>query len=272
VSEPTVLGARHPDVKRLRALLRDRGARDETRAFVLEGPNVVAGALDRGAALHALYLGFGARHAFRGLVERAEAGGVPVFELKEGVLEKVGTTRTPQPVLAVARHVTRPLADLPATGLVLVVVGVADPGNLGTLLRSAEASGAAGVVCTAKSVDVHNPKTVRSSAGALFGVTVAEEDDPMAVLATFGAAGRRRYATRADATIAYDAVDLARPCAVLLGNEAHGLDAALDRAVDEVFSIPMAGAAESLNVAMTGTVIAFEADRQRRTATPGDLR
>jgi TrmH family RNA methyltransferase len=261
-----VLGARHPDVRRLRALLRDRSARDAERAFVLEGPNVVSGALDRGAALHAVYLGYGARDAFRPLVERVRDRGIPVVDLKEGVLEKVGTTRTPQPVLAVAGHVTRPLAELAPEGLVLVAVGVADPGNLGTLLRSAEAAGAAGVVCTANSVDVHNPKTVRSSAGALFGVTVAEEDDPMAVLATFAAAGRRRYATRTGAPTTYDAVDLAAPSAVLLGNEAHGLDPALDGAVDAVFSIPMAGVAESLNVAMAGTLVAFEAARQRRVA------
>jgi len=262
-----MLGARHPEVRRLRALLRDRTARDAERACVLEGPNVVAGALDRGARLQAVYLGYGARDAFRPLVEGVRRLGVPVAELKEGVLEKVGTTRTPQPVLAVAGHVTRPLDALRPDGLVLVAVGVADPGNLGTLLRSAEAAGAAGVVCTANSVDLHNPKTVRSSAGALFGVTVAEEDDPMAVVERLHAAGRRCYATKAGATASYDAVDLVQPCAVLLGNEAHGLAPELEGAVDAVFSIPMAGAAESLNVAMAGTVVAFEADRQRRAAS-----
>jgi RNA methyltransferase, TrmH family len=259
-----VLGARHPDVRRLRALLRDRSARDAEHAFVLEGPNVVTGALDRDAALQAVYLGYGARDAFRPLVERVRDRGIPVVELKEGVLEKVGTTRTPQPVLAVAEHVTAPMDALGRDGLVFVAVGIGDPGNLGTLLRSAEAAGVAGVVCTANSVDVHNPKTVRSSAGALFGVTVVEDNDPMAVLATLGAGGRRRYATRAGAPTPYDTVDLVSPCAVLLGNEAHGLDPALGDAVDAVFSIPMAGESESLNVAMAGSIVAFEAARQRR--------
>jgi TrmH family RNA methyltransferase len=268
VPEPASLGARHPEVKRLRTLLRDRGARDAERAFVLEGPNVVTGALDRGIVLHSVYLGYGARGAFAPLVRRVGSLGIPVVDLKEGVLEKVGTTRTPQPVLAVAEHVTVPIDALGRDGLVLVAVGIGDPGNLGTLLRSAEAAGAAGVVCTANSVDVHNPKTVRSSAGALFGVTVVEDNDPMAVLATLGAGGRRRYATRAGATVAYDTVDLAAPCAVFLGNEAHGLDPALTDAVDAVFSIPMAGGAESLNVAMAGTIVAFEAARQRRAGHP----
>lgn len=266
MSEPATLGARHPQVKRLRALLRDRSARDAERAFVLEGPNVVSGALDRGVALQAVYLGYGAPAAFGQLVEHARARGIPVIVLKEGVLEKIGTTRTPQPVLAVAEHVTQPIEALGPDGLVLVAVGVGDPGNLGTLLRSAEAAGAAGVVCTANSVDVHNPKTVRSSAGALFGVPVVEANDPMSVLATLGAAGRRRYATRAQAPMTYDRADLAGPCAVLLGNEAHGLDPVVTQAVDGVFSVPMAGAAESLNVAMVGAIVAFEADRQRRAA------
>ena len=109
-----MLGTRHPEVKRLRALLRDRSARDAERTFVLEGPNVIDGALDRGVALHAVYLGYGARAAFGRIVERVRDLDVPVVELKEGVLEKVGTTRTPQPVLAVAGHVTRPIARAPA--------------------------------------------------------------------------------------------------------------------------------------------------------------
>ncbi len=145
------------------------------------------------------------------------------------------------------------------TGLVIVAVGVADPGNLGTLLRSAEAAGAAGVVCTGSaggnSVDVHNPKTVRSSAGALFGVTVVEEVDPMFVLSSLAARGRRTYATRPGAVMPYDAVDFSVPCAVVLGNEAHGLSPEVRHAVDGVFSIPMSGRAESLNVAMAGTVV-----------------
>ena len=94
------LGHRHPEAQRLRALLRDPSARRAESAFVLEGPRLVADALDRGAAVEAVYIGPNAARAFADLLARVDAAGVPVRELKEGVLEKLGSTRTPQPVLA----------------------------------------------------------------------------------------------------------------------------------------------------------------------------
>src|SRR5262249_54748641 len=145
-------------------------------------------ALDRHAPLTAAYLGYGARPAFAPLVGRLEAAGIAVTDLKEGVLEKIGTTRTPQPVLAVAAWPVSNVADLVrlveprAGGHLVVTVDVADPGNLGTILRSAEAAGAAGVVVAGQGVDVRNPKVVRSSAGSVFGVPVVEMADAAAAV------------------------------------------------------------------------------------------
>jgi TrmH family RNA methyltransferase len=147
-------------------------------------------------------------------------------------------------------------------------VDVADPGNLGTLLRSAEASGCAGVVCCGGSVDVYNPKVVRASAGSVLGVPVVrgggadDEPDPVPVLDRLGAAGRRRYGATVQGQPATE-VDLRPPVALVLGNEARGLPAAVLERVDGRIAVPMAGAGESLNVAMAGTVLLFEAARQR---------
>jgi len=250
----------------LRALLRDRAARVEHDAFVLEGPRVVAGALDRRARLEAIYLGTGATAAFAPLVDRARDAGASVVELREGVPERIGTTRTPQPVFAVARRRVAPIATLASTGHLVVTVDVADPGNLGTIIRTAEASGADGVVTTgARAVDLHHPKVARSSAGAIFGIAVAEHPDPLAALREVAHGGRRCLATRpTDAPVCYE-VDLAHACALVLGNEAHGIPAELDAELDGAVRVPMAGAAESLNVAMAATVLCFEAARQRRT-------
>jgi TrmH family RNA methyltransferase len=259
-----VLGPRNAEVRRLRALLRDRRARVTEGAFVLEGPRVVEGALDRGVTLEALYLGTGAATAFAPLVTRARDKGTRIAELKEGVLEKVGTTRTPQPVLAVASSVVRPLGLVDGDGTVLVAVGVADPGNLGTILRSAEAAGADAVVTCGNSVDAQNPKAVRSSAGAIFGVTVVEGDDPVEVLDSLAAAGRRCVGTRPAGGEPYDATDLATQCSIVVGNEAHGLAPEVHQRLDGYVSVPMTTAAESLNVAMAATVLLFEAARQRR--------
>jgi len=263
----TPLGPRHHDVRRLRALLRDATTRAIERAFVLEGPRVVEGALERGARLEAIYLAGGATVGFAGIVRAAGAAGIPLVHLKEGVIERVGTTRRPQPVLAVAAIRERALGDLPDDGTVVVTVDVSDPGNLGTIVRSAEASGAAGVVVTGgSSVDVHHPKVVRSSVGAIFGVPVVERSDPVAVLHTLGRRGRRRLGTRARDAEPYDQADLAQPCALVLGNEARGLDAELEHELDGAVTVPLVGHSESLNVAMAAAVLCFEAARQRRSA------
>jgi TrmH family RNA methyltransferase len=228
---------------------------------------VVAGALDRGARLDAVYLGPGAARAFAPLVERLRATGTRLAELREGVLEKVGLTRTPQPVLGVTRWESAPLDALTGDGLVVVAAGVSDPGNLGTIVRSAEAAGVDGVVVCANSVDVLNPKVVRSTMGSLFGVTLAEADDPVEVLDVLGAGGRRCLGTRAGGGEPYDRADLASPCALVLGNEAHGLPPDLGARLDGEITIPLQAATESLNVAMAATVLVFEAARQRRART-----
>jgi TrmH family RNA methyltransferase len=269
--EPATLGSKHWEIKRLRTLLKDSAARAAESAFVLEGPRIVEDALRRGATFDAIFLGPNARYAFRDLLELAAVGDVPVFDLKEGVLEKLGSTRTPQPVLAVATIPPRPsIASLTGDGPVIVTVGLSDPGNLGTLLRSAEAAGCAGLVCCGESVDVYNPKVVRSSAGAIFGIPIVaprpgrgNENDPVEVLEELAAAGRTRYGAAVGGTAASE-VDLTGPVAIVLGNEAHGLSEDVVNHLDDLISIPMAGSAESLNVAMAGTVLAFEAARQRR--------
>jgi TrmH family RNA methyltransferase len=256
-------------VRELRALARDPRARAEAESTIVEGPRVIAAALDREAPLTAAYLGYGARHAFGPLVGRLEAAGIPVTDLKEGVLEKIGTTRTPQPVLAVARWPVSNVGDLvrlvessPSRHLV-VTVDVADPGNLGTIVRSAEAAGAATVVVAGQGVDVRNPKVVRSSAGAVFGVPVLEMTDAAAAVATLREYGVTCWGAVATGGAAPEALELDGAVAFVVGNEARGLNDPLLGALDGTVTIPMAGSAESLNVAMATTVLCFEAARQR---------
>ncbi|MFN8036054.1 MAG: RNA methyltransferase [Acidimicrobiia bacterium] len=261
------LGRSSSRVRRLRGLLRDPKARQAERAFVVEGPRAVAAAFERGVAIEGVYVGPGADRAFAALCDRIRVAGIPVYELKEGVLERVGSTVTPQPVLAVA-PATKARVDELAPGLVLVAVDVADPGNAGTMLRSAEAAGAAGVVFCGSSVDPYNPKVVRSSAGAIFGVRVVEADDPVVVLDALGARGWRRYGTRPADGTPYDRADLTGSVAVVLGNEARGLADTLP--LDDTITIPMVGDAESINVAMAATVLCFEFARQFRARGGGD--
>lgn len=263
MAAPDALGHRHPDARRLRELLRDPAARRAEGRFVLEGPRLVADALDRGAALEALYLSTGARRAFAPLVARAETAAVPVRELKEGVLEKVGTTRTPQPVLAVA-PIPEPIdvAAIPA-GLVVVTTEVHDPGNLGSIVRSAEAAGATAVVA-ADGVDPWNPKVVRASAGSVLGMPVVVVDDAAAALDVLRGQGRRVVGTAADAPVEYTDADLSGPVVLVVGGEAHGIPDTVALQVDVMVRIPMAGAVESLNAGVAASVLMFEAARQTR--------
>ena len=223
-------------------------------------------ALDRGAELENAYVGPGADRAFASIIGRLRDLDVPIEELKEGVLERIGDTVTPQPVLAVASMTRTGLGDLGAHGLVLVAVTVRDPGNAGTLLRSAEAAGAAGVVFCGNSVDPHAPKVVRSSGGAVFGIPVVEEDDPVKVLDALGGHGRRRLAAVPTGGELLERMDLTGSVAIVLGNEASGLPADVTSHVEGHVTIPVDPPAESLNVGMAGTVLAFEAARQRRAA------
>jgi RNA methyltransferase, TrmH family len=235
---------------------------------VVEGPRAVDAALDRGARFDAVYFGPRADVAFPALTARIAATGTEVAVLKEGVLEKVGSTRTPQPVLAVASMPTTGGDALGADGLVVVCVALSDPGNLGTLVRSAEASGAAAILLGPGSVDAYNPKVVRASAGAIFGIAVVDAESEgwstVEALHALGRLGRQRLGATAARGTPYAEADFTRPTAVVLGNEAHGLGDDVAAALDGHVTIPMAGSAESLNVAMAGTVLCFESGRQRR--------
>jgi RNA methyltransferase, TrmH family len=200
------------------------------------------------------------------LLARAEAAGATVYSVAEGVLATATDTVTPQPVAAVA-----PIGDLMLEDAlrhpieqVLVMVGIADPGNLGTLLRTADAVGVDLVVCCDSSVDPYGPKSVRASAGALFRLRLVREAESTATVAALQERGLRCLGTVVRDETPYDQVDLTRPWAIVLGHEAHGLPDALRRRLDQLVTIPMRGPIESLNVGMAGTVVCFEALRQRR--------
>lgn len=257
------IGIRDARVRRIRRLLNQRPARRAEEAFVLEGVNVVGAAIEAGADLEGLFIAPEADAACPDLLSAAIRAGVLVHRLAPGVIERVAGTVTPQPVLAVARRRSAALSDLAGTDLVVVAVEVRDPGNGGTLLRSAEAAGAQGVVFCRGSVDVTNPKTVRASAGALFHVPVVEGGDPQEVLGVLGDLGLMRIGAVAHGGEQPDRVDLTRPVALVFGNEAHGLPKGVGDLLDGLVTVPMVGRAESLNLGMAASILLYEAGRQR---------
>jgi len=259
VSAP--LGNHHADVKWLRALLRDRGARNEHGVFVCEGPRVITAALDQEVPLVEVLVGVDATPAARAVADRAVECLVAVRQLAEGVAARLSATTTAQGVFAVVPLRRDGIDALASASLVVVAPLLADPGNAGTLIRSAAAAGAEIIVLGPGSVDAYNPKTVRASAGACFAVQIVEGVPAVTALEALRSAGVRSVGAMATGGSAPEAVDFTGPVAIVLGHEVHGLDT--DLRLDGRVTIPMRST-ESLNVAMAGTALLFEAARQRR--------
>lgn len=229
---------------------------------MVEGAKVLGEALRAGVPIEGVFAAPGAPEE---VLESAAAAGARLYPLAPGVMERVADTVTPQPVMAIVPYVGSGLDALEGAGLLVVLVDVRDPGNAGTVLRSAEASGADGVLFCGGSVDVYNPKTVRASAGSLFHVPVVVGGDAVEVLERIGGWGLRRLGAVPRSGRDYTAVDLRGRTALVLGNEATGLPEAVAGHLDETITIPMAGRSDSLNVGMSASVLCFEAARQRRT-------
>ena len=248
-------------IKRLRALLRERRARDNEGVFVCEGPRVITAALAHGVELLECYVGVNATPEMNAVARRVEATGVPLRGLDTYAEDRVGDTVTPQPVFAIAAMRRAGVEAVDGADLALVATRLGDPGNAGTLMRSAAAAGAQIIVLGKGSVDAYNPKVVRASAGACFAVRIVEGTPAMEILAALGARGVNRLGATADGGSPPEQFDLTAPTAFVVGHETQGLDA--DLPLDAAVTLPMQ-AGESLNVAMAGTALLFEAARQRR--------
>lgn len=232
---------------------------------VLEGPDLIDAALEAGAEFEAIYCDRRAATSLTSTLDRAERAGVRVFQLEDGVIEKIADAQSPQPVLAAVRMPLHELSTLGENGLILVLHDVRDPGNVGTIIRSADAAGVSAVVLTGQSVDPYNPKTLRATAGSIFHVAV--------VVATLDAAiehfrnrGARVFATVVGGGKDYRRAELNLPSVVMIGNEAAGLDENALALSDETISIPMSGRSESLNAGVAASLICFQALHQREDA------
>jgi TrmH family RNA methyltransferase len=251
----------NPHVKHIRSLLADRRERRRERLFVLEGVRLVADAMASGGALDlALYARdqLAATMAGRDLLGQLE--GMPgTYEATPQVVAAAADTVHPQGVVALARWRD---VEPGVPGIVLALDGIQDPGNLGTLLRSAEAIGAAQVLCTHGTADVYSPKVVRAAMSAHFHLAI-EQDLGWQEVGEKLAGVDHVYAADAAATMPYYAADWRQPSALIVGNEAHGLSDGARALARNLIGIPMRGRAESLNAAVAGSVILFEALRQR---------
>lgn len=199
----------------------------------------------------------------------AHGSDVRVTRIDERAMKSLSEAVTPPGVLALCRFLDVPLTELLAggpRGYVVICAQVSEPGNAGTVIRSADAAGAAGVVLAGDSVDLYNPKTIRASAGSAFHLPVTVGVDVADAVEAARAAGYQVLATEAAGDLdLFDADEvLARPSAWLFGNEAHGLAPAVAALADHRVSIPILGAAESLNLATAAAVCLYASARAQR--------
>jgi TrmH family RNA methyltransferase len=260
----------NPRLKRL-VKLRDRRSRDEAGVFLVEGYREIRRALEKGVPLQELYF---SPEWFLGenepeLIARAQAAGAQAFELTKEALAKVAYRERPDGLLAVAPQWKRSLEDIPGAGagpaFLLVVEAIEKPGNLGTILRSADAAGCQAVIVCDPVTDLFNPNVVRASTGVLFSVPCVVEEGAR-VRAWLRERGIRIVVTTPAAEKLYTEADLRGPLAVVMGSEQFGLSKEWLDGTDLAVRIPMAGQADSLNVAMATLVTLFEAVRQRGRA------
>ena len=262
-------GVHSPRLKAARRLNK-RAFRQRERAFLAEGPQAVAEAFHCGAQVSDLFVTVPARTRHHDLVAAIAAAGTPVHVVSGEVMDELAQTVTPQGLLAVCGFVDVPLAEVAraAPGLIALLANVRDPGNAGTVLRTADAAGAHAVVFADASVDPYNGKCVRASAGSLFHLPVVAGTRLEEAVVTLSEAGLRIVAADGRAGRSLDDPEvrdrLAGPTAWMFGNEAWGLPPELVALADEPVAVPIYGRAESLNLAAAAAVCLYASARAQQ--------
>lgn len=250
-------------VKHVLQLQKKAKVRREFKEFVVEGHKMVAEApLDRVVKVYASETFFEHNSDFmRTLKDKS----IDIETVSDSIFEKMSDTQTPQGILAVVKMADITIEDIVESGqtpLLFLLENLQDPGNLGTIIRMGEGAAATGVIMSSNTVDVYNPKTIRSTMGSIYRVKFAYAKDFAAVLKLCKEKGIKLFAAHLDGENAYNK-DFKGPTAFLIGNEGNGLTEETGRNADELIKIPMAGKVESLNAAIACTILAFEAVRQR---------
>lgn len=247
------------------AQLQEKKHRDKQNKYVIEGIHLVQEALLSGVDIECIAYDYeqGIPHELKQLQDTI---GVEWIGVTQAIISKVSHTSTPQPVFAVVRKEKMSWNLLEKDKLVIVLDGLQDPGNVGTIIRSADASGAGGVILGKGCADLYNPKTLRSTMGSLFHIPVVE-GDLTDILPQARESGARLVTTSLEGkTTAYH-YDFTGSCWLVIGSEGSGVSPEVAALVDDAIIIPMPGKAESLNAAMAASVLLFEALRQREFKT-----
>ncbi len=257
----SVSNAQIKEIQKLQKSVRERRKKN---LFVVEGEKLAEEAAVHGQ-LEKLYLSETALQRESGRLQRLVAK--QEYEVvSDAVFSALSETVTPQGVLGLVRIPFYPLDFVlsKAERGVLLLDNLRDPGNLGTIVRTAEGAGMAGVVLSRESVDLFNPKTVRATMGAVFRVPFFYAEDFIAVIEDLKEAGVPVYGTMMQGSVLYHQADFTKGAGIVIGNEANGISESVAKALSGTVRIPMEGELESLNAAVSAAILMYEAARQRR--------
>lgn len=236
-------------------------ARKDSRQFVAEGFRMVSEApADRIVSIYASETFARCNSGYMSTIQ------VPYEMVSDNVFAQMSDTRTPQGILAVIKMAEYGIGDIIAHDncLYVIVENLQDPGNLGTIIRMSEAAGVDGIIMSPNTVDIYNPKTIRSTMGSLYRVPFVYADDFAGTLEQMKSKGVELYAAHLEGSVEYTEPDYTKASAFVIGNEGNGLTDAVTNICSNRIRIPMAGKVESLNAAIAASVLTFEAARQRR--------
>lgn len=251
----------NPQVKRLLLLQKKSKARNEEGVFVVEGLRMFAEVPQE--RVEKVYVSETLYNKKKHDLNWAE---FPVEILSDSVFKHVSDTQTPQGVLCIVKQKKYDLATLIdiENPHFMLLDNLQDPGNLGTIVRTAEGAGVDAVFMSKDCVDIYNPKTIRSTMGSIYRMPTIYIEDTVNLLEIFKEKGIKSYAAHLDGKNSYDKEDYRTGTAILIGNEGNGLREELSKKADIWVRIPMEGQVESLNAAIAASVFMFEVARQRR--------
>lgn len=252
-------------IKNVKTLLAKARARRQQQVFVVEGPRMVLETPEE--YLREVYISQSyIEKSLESMDDLEIRFGDKLRVVNENVMKHMSDTETPQGILAVVTQPAYELTDLiqDDNPLLMVLENVQDPGNLGTIFRTAEGAGVNGIIMSSDTVDIFNPKTVRSTMGSLYRMPFVISADLSDTLKELQQQGVKFYAAHLAGEKYYDGYDYTSPTGFLIGNEGNGLTDEIAGIADEYVKIPMGGKLESLNAAMAAGVLMYEANRQRR--------
>jgi TrmH family RNA methyltransferase len=254
---------------KLAASLKQKKYRDETGLFTIEGVRLVEEAIASGWGIEACFFTEESvsKQRIRQMIDDLALQEVKLLQITNEIFDKIAETEQPQGILSLVRKKQYTLSD--ALGgkkvpLIVILESIQDPGNVGTLIRTADAAGCSGVILTKGCADVFAGKTARASMGSLFHLPITAGVESSEILSALRQSGIALLATSLATRNLYYEVDMNRPVAIVFGNEGSGVRAEILEAANDLMYIPIFGKAESLNVAASAAVILFDAMRQRQ--------